>query len=228
MILKAEQVSKRYFRKTGEANHFFAVKGASLELKPGAVTVLMGRSGSGKTTLLHMLSGLLKPTEGKILLDGTDIYSIDDEALSKLRNEKIGVVPQGKSALETLTVMENILLPVSLYGKASNVQAAEAWLEKLGIASLRDAMPGELSGGELRRMAVARALIGSPDVVLADEPTGDLDDENTKLVLSVLREAADMGAAVLIVTHENEALSYADQAYRMQNGLLEPYAEKQS
>ena len=228
MILKAEQVSKRYFRKTGEANHFFAVKGASLELKPGAVTVLMGRSGSGKTTLLHMLSGLLKPTEGKILLDGTDIYSLDDEVLSKLRNEKIGVVPQGKSALETLTVMENILLPVSLYGKASNVQAAEAWLEKLGIASLRDAMPGELSGGELRRMAVARALIGSPDVVLADEPTGDLDDENTKLVLSVLREAADMGAAVLIVTHENEALSYADQAYRMQNGLLEPYAEKQS
>ena len=228
MILKAEQVSKRYFRKTGEANHFFAVKGASLELKPGAVTVLMGRSGSGKTTLLHMLSGLLKPTEGKILLDGTDIYSLDDEALSKLWNEKIGVVPQGKSALETLTVMENILLPVSLYGKASNVQAAEAWLEKLGIASLRDAMPGELSGGELRRMAVARALIGSPDALLADEPTGDLDDENTKLVLSVLREAADMGAAVLIVTHENEALSYADQAYRMQNGLLEPYAEKQS
>jgi len=228
MILKAEQVSKRYFRKTGEANHFFAVKGASLELKPGAVTVLMGRSGSGKTTLLHMLSGLLKPTEGKILLDGTDIYSLDDEALSKLRNEKIGVVPQGKSALETLTVMENILLPVSLYGKASNVQAAEAWLEKLGIASLRDVMPGELSGGELRRMAVARALIGSPDALLADEPTGDLDDENTKLVLSVLREAADMGAAVLIVTHENEALSYADQAYRMQNGLLEPYAEKQS
>ena len=228
MILKAEQVSKRYFRKTGEANHFFAVKGASLELKPGAVTVLMGRSGSGKTTLLHMLSGLLKPTEGKILLDGTDIYSLDDEGLSKLRNEKIGVVPQGKSALETLTVMENILLPVSLYGKASNVQAAEAWLEKLGIASLRDAMPGELSGGELRRMAVARALIGCPDALLADEPTGDLDDENTKLVLSVLREAADMGAAVLIVTHENEALSYADQAYRMQNGLLEPYAEKQS
>ena len=228
MILKAEQVSKRYFRKTGEANHFFAVKGASLELKPGAVTVLMGRSGSGKTTLLHMLSGLLKPTEGKILLDGTDIYSLDDEVLSKLRNEEIGVVPQGKSALETLTVMENILLPVSLYGKASNVQAAEAWLEKLGIASLRDAMPGELSGGELRRMAIARALIGSPDALLADEPTGDLDDENTKLVLSVLREAADMGAAVLIVTHENEALSYADQAYRMQNGLLEPYAEKQS
>ena len=228
MILKAEQVSKRYFRKTGEANHFFAVKGASLELKPGAVTVLMGRSGSGKTTLLHMLSGLLKPTEGKILLDGTDIYSLDDEVLSKLRNEEIGVVPQGKSALETLTVMENILLPVSLYGKASNVQAAEAWLEKLGIASLRDAVPGELSGGELRRMAIARALIGSPDALLADEPTGDLDDENTKLVLSVLREAADMGAAVLIVTHENEALSYADQAYRMQNGLLEPYAEKQS
>ena len=228
MILKAEQVSKRYFRKTGEANHFFAVKGASLELKPGAVTVLMGRSGSGKTTLLHMLSGLLKPTEGKILLDGADIYSLDDEALSKLRNEKIGVVPQGKSALETLTVLENILLPLNLYGAKADSQTAEKRLEKLDIASLRDAMPGELSGGELRRMAIARALIGSPDVVLADEPTGDLDDENTKLVLSVLREAADMGAAVLIVTHENEALSYADQAYRMQNGLLEPYAEKQS
>ena len=228
MILKAEQVSKRYFRKTGEANHFFAVKNASLELKSGAVTVLMGKSGSGKTTLLHMLSGLLMPTEGKILLDGADIYSLDDEELSKMRNEKIGVVPQGKSALETLTVMENILLPMNLYGKAANNQAAETWLEKLGIASLRDAMPGELSGGELRRMAIARALIGAPDVLLADEPTGDLDDENTNVVLSVLREAADQGAAVLIVTHENEALSYADQAYRMQNGVLAPYAEKQS
>ena len=112
MTLKAENLSKRYMRKTGQANYFYAVRGASLELRPGEVTVLMGRSGSGKTTLLHMLSGLLTPTEGRVLLGDTDLYALGDAALSRLRNRKIaGVVPQGRSAIDSLTVLENVLLP---------------------------------------------------------------------------------------------------------------------
>ncbi len=222
MILKAEGVSRRYFRKTGEANFFEAVKRTDLTLEGGKVTVLMGRSGSGKTTLLHMLAGLLQPTEGKVLLEGTDLYALEDGALSRLRNEKIGVIPQGRSAVDSLTVRENILLPGALYGtpEAGAEAEAERWMNRLGILSLADSSPKELSGGELRRMAIARTLCAHPAVILADEPTGDLDDENTNLVLSLRREAAEQGAAVLLVTHENEALRYGDETWRMDAGKL--------
>ncbi|MBQ3304444.1 MAG: ATP-binding cassette domain-containing protein, partial [Clostridia bacterium] len=155
MTLKAENLSKRYMRKTGQANYFYAVRGASLELRPGEVTVLMGRSGSGKTTLLHMLSGLLTPTEGRVMLGDTDLYALGDAALSKLRNDKIAVVPQGRSAIDSLTVLENVLLPGMMY-TSGDENEARRWLEALDIAHLADARPAELSGGELRRMAIAR------------------------------------------------------------------------
>ena len=221
MTVKAEGVSKRYFRKTGSANYFFAVQPTDLEIAPGGVTVLTGRSGSGKTTLLNMLSGLLMPTDGKVWYDGTDLYALDDKALSRLRSEKTGVVPQGRSAVDTLTVLENILLPARLYRRPLPEQAAAQWLEKLGIAHLREARPAELSGGELRRMAIVRALAGEPEVVFADEPTADLDDENTRLVLTAFRDYAhEKQKAVFMVTHENDALLYADTVYRMDGGQL--------
>jgi len=221
MILRAENLSKRYMRRTGQANWFDAVKDASLELRSGEVTVLMGRSGSGKTTLLHMLAGLLTPTGGRVLLDSADLYALDDAALSRLRNERLGVVPQGRSAVDTLTVLENILLPGQLYGSGISRETAQRWLEALGIAHLRDARPAELSGGELRRMAIARTLAGDCGALLADEPTGDLDDENTRLVLDVLRDSARQdGRAVLIVSHDAEAVRYADHLYRMDGGTL--------
>ena len=220
MTLKAENLSMRYMRKTGQANHFFAVRDANLELREGEATVLMGRSGSGKTTLLHMLSGLLKPTEGRVLLGETDLYALDDRALSKLRNEKISVVPQGRSAIDSLTVLENVLLPGAMYGGGDEGQALR-WLEALGIMHLKDARPSELSGGELRRMAIARALAQNPAVLLADEPTGDLDDENTGRVLMLLRDAAKAGMAVLIVSHDSEAAQYADRLLRMDGGVIE-------
>lgn len=225
MTVKAENISKRYFRKTGGANHFYAVNDLNLTITSGEMTVLTGRSGSGKTTLLNILSGLLAPTEGRVWIDGTDLYSLDDKALSRLRNEKIGVIPQGRSAIDTLTVMENILLPAKLYGKPFPAEAASRWMERLGIAHLKDARPAELSGGELRRMAIVRALSNSPDILLADEPTDDLDDENTALALSALREAADSGKAVLLVTHEKDALNYADQVYQMSTGMIRPAAQ---
>lgn len=220
MILKAENLSKRYMRKTGQANYFHAVKGVSLGLRRGELTVLMGRSGSGKTTLLHMLSGLLTPSEGVVRFGDADLYSMDDEALSRLRNEKIGVVPQGRSAIDSLTVLENVLLPGTMYGSGDEKEALH-WLEALEIAHLAGARPAELSGGELRRMALARALARKPAVLLADEPTGDLDDVSTERVLTALKDVTrNSGTAVLIVSHDTEATRYADVLYRMDGGML--------
>ena len=220
MLLKAEQISKQYFRKTGGANYFYAVKPVSLTLEPGTITVLCGRSGSGKTTLLHMLAGLLRPTEGKVWLDNTDLYSLPDKELSKVRNHSIGVVPQSRSVLDTLTVMENILLPASIYGAAEQRDLAQEWIETLNIHHLMDVRAAELSGGELRRTAIARTLCMQPPVILADEPTGDLDDENTALVFRCFQKAAKEHAAILIVSHETDALKIADYAYRMDNGEM--------
>ncbi len=218
--LKAEQISKRYFRKTGAANCFFAVKPLSLTLEPGTVTVLCGRSGSGKTTLLHILAGLLRPTEGKVRLGETDIYSLPDKELSALRSRSVGIVPQSRSVLDTLTVTENILLPQTLYKKEADRQSAEQWMDTLNILHLRDVRAGELSGGEVRRTAIARALSMHPPIILADEPTGDLDDENTELVFRCFRQAAETRAAVLIVSHETDALKFADRAFRMDDGVM--------
>ncbi len=227
MRMKAENISKRYFRKTGDANYFLAVKPLNLELNAGETAVLMGRSGSGKTTLLNMLCGLLSPTEGEVWMDDTSLYSLDDKALSRLRSERIGVVPQGRSAIDTLTVLENILLPAKLYGRPLPVENARQWMERLGIAHLRDARPAELSGGELLRMAIVRALAQSPDFLFADEPTGDLDDENTRLVLSALRDyVQEQKKAVFIVTHENDAMQYADRSFRMDGGQLITAADR--
>lgn len=221
MILRAENISKRYFRRTGQANYFEAVKPLSLALEPGTLTLLMGRSGGGKTTLLHMLSGLLTPTEGKVWLGDTDLYALPDARLSRLRGEQIGVVPQGRSAVDTLTVLENVLLPGQLCGRPAKQETALYWLEALEIGNLADARPAALSGGELRRMAIARVLTQDSQVILADEPTGDLDDASTRLVLSILQKAAhEQGKTVFVVTHENDAREYADRVYRMDGGSL--------
>ena len=221
MRILAENISRRFFRKSGGANYFTAVQPLNLEINGGEVVVLTGRSGSGKTTLLNMLSGLLEPSEGRVLLDETDLYSLGDAELSRLRNEKIGVIPQGRSAINTLTVLENILLPSVLYAKRSPEDSARDWMDRFGILSLADVFPGELSGGELRRMAIVRALVQDPCVLFADEPTGDLDDENTRLVLSAFRSLArERQKAVFVVTHENGSLSYADRIYRMDGGRL--------
>ena len=228
MMLRAETISKQYFRKTGEANYFYEVKPLSLTLSPGTVTVLCGRSGSGKTTLLHMLSGLLTPTEGKVFLDDTDLYSLSDRELSQVRNRSIGVIPQGRSVIETLSVIENILLPGGLYQREDRREAAFSWMDTLEIHHLEHAKPSELSGGELRRVAIARTMTGNPEIILADEPTGDLDDENTERVFKLFRAAAEKGAAVFIVTHEMDAMQIADKAYRMDGGEMKelPLPEK--
>ena len=220
MELKAEGVSRQYFRKSKLSNVFLAVKETNLTLPAGQLTEITGRSGSGKSTLLHMLAGLLAPTTGRVLLGGADLYALDDAERSMLRNKSVGVIPQGQTALRSLTVMENVKLPCAMYGDAVSDDAALELLERVGLAALRDAYPNELSGGELRRLAIARALLRKPPLLLADEPTSNLDDENTRAVLRLLRQCADEGAAVLLVTHEREAVEYADRVLRMSDGVL--------
>lgn len=221
MKLIAQNVRKDFPRANKSSNFITAVYPVSMALESGQMIEITGRSGSGKSTLLNMLAGMLMPTDGKVLLDETDMYALDEKTLSKLRNEKIGLIPQGHTALLSLTVLENVLLPSILYSKAEPPEnQAKELLEQVGIGSLMNAKPNELSGGELRRMAIARALLMRPGILLADEPTAGLDTENTLAVLSLLRKAADDGAAVLLVTHENEAAQYADQVLTMDGGRL--------
>lgn len=220
MELKAEGVSRQYFRQSKLSNVFLAVNETSLILPAGQLTEITGRSGSGKSTLLHMLAGLLTPTTGRVLLGSTDLYALDDAERSKLRSKSIGVIPQGQTALRSLTVLENVKLPCMMYGDEVADDTALELLECVGLAALRDAWPNELSGGELRRLAIVRALLRKPAVLLADEPTSNLDDENTRAVLRLLRQYADEGAAVLLVTHEREAAEYADRLLCMSDGIL--------
>ncbi len=222
MLLKAEGVSKQYLRESGGTNIFYAVRKTDFELPTAAFTVLEGRSGSGKTTLLNMLAGLLSPTEGRITLDGTELYGMGDRELSLFRNRHFGIIPQGQTAVSTLTVLENVILPASICrGTPDQSVRAGQLLERMGIGHLKNVFPKELSGGELRRVSIARSLIMDPEIIFADEPTSDLDDENTELVFHILKELAGEGKAVLAVTHERDAGKYADRMFRMKDGLPE-------
>ncbi len=219
MKLKAVDIRKEFIRELRDTNVFEAVKPCNIEISEKEFIVVSGKSGSGKSTLLNMLSGILEPTSGEVLYDDKNIYSMKDEELSKFRNKHIGFIPQGKSAIMSLSVLENVMVPLSLYGERDEEKAL-LLLEKFDIADLKDVMPDELSGGELRRMSIARALMRDPDVIFADEPTGDLDDENTRIVFEALRKTADEGTAVFVVTHEEDGKSYSDRAYRMNSGEL--------
>lgn len=223
MELIAKDLSRRYFRQGKGKNFFFAVEQTNLALEPGKLIQISGRSGSGKSTLLNMLAGLLEPTTGQVLLDGQDLYALSDADRSRLRNRCIGVMPQGHTGLHSLTVLENVKLPTGLYGDGTcTEEQAVSLLEQVGIVELKNAYPNELSGGEMRRLAIARALVMNPGILLADEPTGDLDDQNTRAVLALLRAKADEGKAVLLVTHEQEAAAYCDRVLQMSGGVLTP------
>ena len=219
MALTAKSIRKDFYRTGKNSNIFTAVQTLDLELEQGKMIEITGRSGSGKSTLLNMLAGILRPTAGQIFLDEVDLYALDDEKRSRLRNEKIGLIPQGHTALLGLTVLENVLLPSVLYsnGPAPEQRAADL-LGLVGLTEMVSEKPNALSGGELRRMAVARALLMQPKIILADEPTAGLDEENIISVMGLLRNAADDGASVLLVTHENEAAQFADEILHMDGG----------
>lgn len=222
VLLKAEGISKQFVRGgNGSGRSFNAVAETDFCLEAGKLVELVGRSGSGKSTMLNILSGLLQPTTGQVFFGDKDLYALDDKELSRLRNEHFGMVPQGQTALYSLNVLENVKMPYLLNGREDDIdEYARKLLADLAIGDLADVYPAELSGGEMRRMAIARALICKPSVLFADEPTGDLDDENTEAVFQVLRKVADEGAAVMLVTHEASAADYADVLYKMDAGKL--------
>ena len=221
MILEATGLSKEFARARGGKRVFTAVHPMDFGLDERQLTVISGHSGSGKSTLLTMLAGILTPTAGHVRVEGTDLYSLRDEERSRLRNARIGLVPQGNTALRALSVLDNVLLPSILYATdEAPAGRARELLDAVGLTDLADAKPTELSGGELRRMAIARALLMEPSIVLADEPTAGLDSANATAVLTLLRDAANAGAAVLVVSHEAEARHFADRSYTMEDGHL--------
>lgn len=226
MNLRAEKVTKQYLRSRQGSNVLCAVAKTDLSLLPGTLTVLTGPSGSGKSTLLHMFAGLLPPTSGQILLDDTDLYQLEDKELSRIRNLHMGVIPQGQTALQALSVIENVMVPYTLYRKRKGElftqirSRAENLLHQAGLADLKQEMPSALSGGELRRMAVCRALLLQPQIILADEPTGDLDEENTAIVMGLLKEHTKENGTVFVVTHDRQVWEYADGIYEMKNGSI--------
>ena len=213
MLIEATSLTKDFPRGRQGTRLFTAVHPLDIALEAGQLTVITGHSGSGKSTLLSMLAGMLPPTAGTVSVGGEDLYAMRDEERSRLRNERIGLIPQGHTALRSLSVLENVLLPSVLYAKVEPPREhAEELLDRVGLGDLAQARPNELSGGELRRVAVARALLMTP--------TAGLDARNATDVLCLLREAADGGAGVLIVTHEPEARRYADRTFAMDAGRL--------
>jgi len=221
-LLELRELTKEY--KRGD-RAFNAVNKVNLSVERGDFISIIGRSGSGKSTLLNMSAGLLKPSAGTVLFDGRDIGTLTDKSISQLRNEKIGYVPQGQSLLSNFTVLENVCIPWFLFNREDDPEArALALLEKTGIVHLAASYPRQLSGGEMRRVAIARALINTPALLVADEPTSDLDAETTAEIMQLLSVIAKEGTAVLIVTHELDTLSYGNKTYSMNSGNLSPYS----
>ncbi|MDR1921000.1 MAG: ABC transporter ATP-binding protein [Candidatus Adiutrix sp.] len=218
MRLQIQHLTKSYRR--GETR-FDAVHNISFSLDEGAFVSLVGRSGSGKTTLLNMAIGLLSPDSGEILADGVNLFSMDDQRRSDFRNEKIGYIPQGRSLLGNLTALDNARLPFHLKRRSGDSrQKARALFAALGLAHLENSYPAELSGGELRRVALARALINSPEIVIADEPTSDLDLEAAHGILELFAGLNAEGVGFLVATHDAELSRYGRPVLKMNSGQL--------
>jgi putative ABC transport system ATP-binding protein len=198
-----------------------ALDGVDLEVRRGAFTAIMGPSGSGKSTLLHALAGLDSVDSGSIRLDGTEMTTLRDDDLTRLRRDQIGFVFQSFNLLPMLTAQQNIVLPLELAGR----RVDQAWLDTVcgafGITDRLDHLPSQLSGGQVQRVAIARALITNPAVVFADEPTGNLDSHSTEEVLDFLRVSVDeFGQSVVMVTHEREAAERADRIITLGDGRI--------
>ena len=200
IMLELRDIKKSY--KVGEESQL-VLKGIDLKFRKNEFTSILGSSGSGKTTFLNLLTGLTDPTSGAVIIDGRSLKETGDKEISKIRNQKIKYIPQGESLLSALTVRENILFPFTFGGLES--PSEERLLEvsdKLGITDLLDEYPSDLSGGEMRRATIARAVINKPSLIIADEPTGSLDSANTFKVMEIFRDIASEGTAVIVVTHQ--------------------------
>ena len=201
-----------------------ALRGVSLRVEAGEFVSIMGPSGSGKSTLMHLLGGLDTPTSGRVLFQGQDLRAMSDRERSLLRRNRVGFVFQAFNLLATLNGVENVALPLLLAGRGSGaaLKDAAAALDRVGIAHRAGHFPDEMSGGEMQRVAVARALVTDPDAVLCDEPTGNLDSANSQEILNLLRSLPESGKrSVVMVTHDPNSAAYGDRLFHIRDGLVE-------
>jgi putative ABC transport system ATP-binding protein len=220
-VIKLEEIHKIYH--TGEVD-VHAVRGVSIEIERGAFVAVMGASGSGKSTMMNMLGCLDRPTKGRYLLDGKDVSSLERDELADIRNEKIGFVFQGFNLLSRTTALENVELPMlyvhhRISGKEQRERAMKS-LEIVGLAKRFDHHPNQLSGGQQQRVAIARALVNQPALLLADEPTGNLDSQTSIEIMGVFQKLNDQGITIVMVTHELDIASYTKRNIIMRDGKV--------
>ena len=218
IVLEAKNLTKVYGSGEGTVH---ALRGVSVGIERGSFTAIIGKSGCGKSTLLQALGGLDAPTSGQVLLGGQSLYDLPDDELAWLRRTKLGFVFQAFNLLPEYTIRDNILLPLMLDKKAVDEAYLKFLTERLGLADLLHRQPGQLSGGQQQRAAIARALIVHPAVVLADEPTGNLDRKNSEEVFSLIRAvAAEQHQTVVYVTHDPDLAQAADRILEMEDGEI--------
>ncbi len=211
---------RKVYRIGGE--EVYAVNGVSMSVRKGEFLCIMGASGSGKTTLLSLMGCLDRPTSGKVLIDGIDTSSLSDRELTDIRRDKIGFVFQQYHLIPTLTAFENVELPMLLKGvpKAERERRAMELLEIMGIAKAANRKPSELSGGMQQRVAIARALANDPEILLCDEPTGNLDTKSGEVVMNLIEEQNERGVTVVLVTHDPDIAKYAERVVRIRDGKI--------
>jgi len=219
-IIEIKNLTKKY-------DNTFALNNASLRIKKGEFVMIVGKSGSGKSTLLHLLCGIDEPTDGIVKINNTNIFELNNKDLAFFRRENIGLVFQSYNLLPALTVKENILLPTYISGrKKDNLKDI---ISILSLEDKLDSMPYELSGGGKQRVAIARALINDPKIILADEPTGNLDSKSSIEIMEYLKKCNKRGKTILMVTHDNELLKYATRIIKIRDGkVVESKYEKKN
>src|SRR5262249_54143505 len=217
-MLTLENVTKAY----AQGQHLVHVlRGVSLTIRGGEFVTIMGPSGSGKSTLLHLLGALDDPTSGSVHFAGQDLKALSERKRSLLRRRQIGFVFQAFNLLPTLTAAENVALPLVLAGEGQTPRRALAALDRMRLVHPADHFPEQLSGGEMQRVPIGRALVGEPDLILCDEPTGNLDSANAREVLLLLRSLPDGRRTVVMVTHDLQAAAHSDRTIRLRDGRLD-------
>lgn len=217
-ILRIENLTKIY----GKGNvKVVALDHVSFSVQKGEFVAIIGASGSGKSTLLHLMGGVDRPTEGKVYIEGKDIFSLSDDKLAIFRRRQIGIIYQFYNLIPTLNVEENIILPLSLDNREASKGHLDEILGKLGLQDRRNHLPNELSGGQQQRTSIGRALITTPAIILADEPTGNLDSKATEEIVELLRKAnKDYHQTIIMITHDMEIAKYADRIIRLEDGRM--------
>lgn len=217
-ILKCEGVKKVY---GSGGNQVTALNGIDLSVSKGEFAAIMGASGSGKSTLLHILGSVDKPTEGKVMIDGTDLSRLNQTEAAIFRRRKVGLVYQFYNLIPTLTVRKNILMPLALDKKKPNQEYFEKVVNSLGIAKRLDALPNQLSGGQQQRAAIARSLIYRPALLLADEPTGNLDQKNSREIIDMLKLSnRNLDQTILLITHDEKVALEAERVITLEDGRI--------